>query len=59
MTTLKEARQRGQIDQFIKEREADAEPKKGDADAFSRAVEAMAQTSKAAPKASKKGNRGG
>ncbi len=59
MTTLKVAREEGKLDEFIAEREAEAKPKRGDADAFNRAVEAMAQTSKATPKASKKGSRGG
>lgn len=54
MTTLKQARDEGKIDQFIAEREA----KKGDPAAFNRAVQAMAQTSKAVPKASSRGNRG-
>jgi hypothetical protein len=49
MTTLREAREGGKIDQFIKEHEADPQ---GDADQVNRTLKAMAQTSKAAPKAS-------
>ena len=39
MTTLREARDKGKLDQFIKEREAE----KGDAKAFNRAVRSMAK----------------
>lgn len=53
MTTLKQARESGKIDQFIKEHETDA---KGDSEAFNRAVLAMAQKSKEAPKASSRSN---
>jgi len=53
MTTLKQARDQGKIDQFIKEHEADPE---GDEEAFNRAVRAMAQKSKEAPKASSPSN---
>ncbi len=53
MTTLKQAREQGKLDQFIKEHEADPE---GDEEAFNRAVQAMAQKSKEAPKASSPGN---
>lgn len=53
MTTLKQARESGKLDQFIKEHEADPE---GDAEAFNRAVRAMAQKSKEAPKASSPNN---
>lgn len=53
MASLKQAREQGKIDQFIKEHEADPE---GDADAFNRAVRAMARKSKEAPKASPEGN---
>ena len=55
MTTLREARDKGKLDQFIKEHEAET----GDEDALNRAVRSMAGTSKATPKASKKGSRGG
>lgn len=48
MTTLKQARESGNRDQFVKEHEADPE---GDQAAFNRAVRAMAQRSKAAAKA--------
>lgn len=53
MKNLREAREQGKIDEFIKERSADP---KGDADAFNRAVRAMARKSKEAPKASSEGN---
>ena len=48
MTTLREAREKGKIDQFIKEHAA---APKGDAEAVNRAIRSMARTSKAAPKA--------
>jgi hypothetical protein len=48
MTNLRQAREQGKLDQFIKEREAE----KGDPKAFNRAVRAMARKSKEAPKAS-------
>lgn len=48
MTTLKQAIEMNKLDQFIKEHKGE----KGDPDAFNRAVRAMAQTSKVAPKAS-------
>lgn len=51
MTTLKQARESGNLDQFAKDHEAAAP---GDADAFNRALASMARTSKEAPKASKK-----
>jgi hypothetical protein len=51
MTTLREARDSGNIDQFAKERDADTPP--GDEAAFNRALQSMAQTSKAVPEASK------
>ena len=53
MTTLREARDTGNLDQFIAEREAEAAPV-GDAKAFNRTLKAMAGTSKAGPKASKR-----
>ena len=56
MTTLKQARESGKIDQFIKEHSDDP---KGDADKVNRTLKAMAQKSKADPKASKKGSHGG
>ena len=55
MTTLKEARERGKLDEFIKEHGGDA---KGDADQINRTLKAMAQKSKAAPKASSRRNPG-
>lgn len=51
MTTLKQAREQGALDQFAEEHEAAAP---GDADAFNRALASMARTSKEAPKASEK-----
>ena len=55
MTTLKDARQKGKLDEFIKEREGET----GDAERVSRAVSSMARRSSEAPKASGKGNRDG
>lgn len=55
MTSLKEAREKGQLDQFIKEREAET----GDAAATERAIAAMAGRSSEARPAPKKGDRGG
>lgn len=55
MTNLKEAREQGKLDQFIKEHEADPE---GDKEAFNRAVRAMARKSKAVPKASPQNDHG-
>ncbi len=52
MTSLREARDTGKLDQFIAEREAEAAPA-GDAKAFSRALSSMAGKSKAVPAASK------
>lgn len=49
MTTLRDARNQGKLDQFIAEHEADPP---GDEAAFNRAVEAMAGKSKATPEAS-------
>lgn len=51
MTTLKEARDKGEIAKFAKEHRRDP---KGDAAAFNRTLEAMAGKSKAVPAASKK-----
>lgn len=48
MTNLKQAREQGKLDQFIKEHKGET----GDPDAFNRAVASMAQTSKEAPQAS-------
>lgn len=58
MTTLREARDTGKLEKFIAEREAEHKTA-GDAAAFNRAVASMAQTSKAAPAASRKALRGG
>lgn len=49
MTTLKEAIEQGKLDQFI----AEHPEVKGDMEAFNRAVEAMARTSKEARPASR------
>ena len=48
MTSLKEARAKGEIAKFVMEHRRD----KGDADAFNATFEAMAGTSKAVPEAS-------
>ena len=56
MTTLKQAREHGKLDQFIKEHEADP---KGDPKAFNQTLKAMAQKSPKAPKASSRRNPGG
>ena len=53
MTTLREARETGKIKQFVKEHKDET----GDPDAFNRTVEAMARTSKEAPKASSRRGR--
>ena len=53
MTTLREARETGNLDKFIKEHKGE----QGDPAAFNRVVQAMAQTSPATPKASSGGNR--
>lgn len=50
---LKQAREQGKLDQFIKEHEADPE---GDEDALNRTLKAMAQKSPATRKASKPRN---
>ena len=55
MTTLREAREKGKLEDFIKEREAEL----GDAAALDRTVSAMAGKSSAAPKASSRRSRGG
>lgn len=54
MTTLKQARETGNLDKFIKEHKGE----KGDPATFNRVVQAMAQTSPEAPKASSPRNRG-
>jgi hypothetical protein len=56
MTTLREARDKGKLDQFAAEREGDAP---GDAAAFDRTLSAMAGTSKSAPGTSKPRHRDG
>lgn len=53
MTTLKEAREKGEIAKFAKEHRRDP---KGDSLTFNRTLEAMAGKSKAVPAASKKRN---
>lgn len=52
MTTLKQARNTGKLDQFAKDHEADAP---GDETAFNRALQSMAGKSKAVPATSKPG----
>jgi hypothetical protein len=52
VTNLREARDTGKLAEFIAEREAEAAPA-GDAKVFNRTLKAMAETSKANPKASK------
>lgn len=53
MTTLREARDTGKLAEFIAEREAEA-ARDGDPKAFDRTIRAMAGTSSASPKASKR-----
>lgn len=55
MTSLREARQQGKLDQFIQEHSNDPE---GDAEAFDLTVQAMAGKSSEAPQASSQGNPG-
>lgn len=55
MTTLREAREKGKLDQFIAEREGQT----GDAAAAEATIKAMAGTSSEARPASRKGSRGG
>jgi hypothetical protein len=50
MTSLREAREAGKLDQFAKDRDGDAP---GDEAAFNRALQSMAGKSKAVPEASK------
>ncbi len=49
MTTLKQAREQGGLDRFVKEHKTEI----GDKAAFNRALQSMAGTSKAVPVASK------
>ena len=49
MTNLRKAREEGKLDQFAADHEADAP---GDEEAFNRAFQSMAGTSKAVPEAS-------
>jgi len=51
MTSLRKARDNGQIEQFAKDRDADAP---GDERAFNRALASMAGKSRAVPAASKR-----
>ena len=55
MTSLKEARAKGRIEQFVEEHEAEATP--ANAEAFDLTLASMAGKSKAAPKASMPDNR--
>lgn len=57
MTTLKQAREQGKINQFIKEREGEAKAD-GNADTFNRTVTSMARKSPEAPRASSRRSRG-
>ena len=56
MTTLKDAREQGKLDQFIKEHQNNPD---GDADQVSRVVEAMAKRSRAIPRSSSPRKRAG
>ena len=51
MTNLRKARDEGKVEQFAADREADPP---GDEEAFNRAFQSMAGTSKAVPEASSK-----
>ena len=53
MTNLRKAREEGKLDQFAADHEADAP---GDEEAFNRAFQSMAGTSKAVPEASPPGD---
>lgn len=53
MTNLKQAREQGNLDQFIKEHKSDP---KGDPKAFNQTLKAMAQKSPKARKASSRSN---
>lgn len=53
MTTLKQARDQGKLEEFIREREAEKAPK-GDAKAFGKTVKSMAGKSAEARPASPK-----
>jgi hypothetical protein len=55
VTTLREARDQGKLEQFIKEHEAET----GDRDAMDKTISSMAGRSSEARPASKKGDRGG
>ncbi len=52
MTTLREARKLGKLDNFVAEREASETPSDGDETAFNRALASMAGKLKATPEAS-------
>lgn len=54
MTTLKEAREKGKLEEFIVQREAEGTFTKGDADQLRRIVSAMAGKSKPVPETSTK-----
>lgn len=55
MTSLREARDKGRLDQFVEERKTET----GDAAALDRAVSSMAGKSSEAPQASPRRNRDG
>lgn len=57
MTTLKQAREQDKLDQFIKEREAEAKTK-GDVEALNRGLHSMAGKSKEVPQTSSRPARG-
>lgn len=59
MTTLKQARDQGKLETFIKERDADASEPDGDAKAFNRTLASMTGTSKPTPGTSKRPRRDG
>lgn len=55
MTTLKQAREKGKLEEFIAEREAEGQPP-ANRKAFNETVKAMAEKSSEAPAASPKGS---
>jgi hypothetical protein len=59
MTTLREAREKGKLEEFIAEREAEAKHARGDRKAFDKTVSAMGGKSKPVPGTSKKDERDG
>jgi hypothetical protein len=55
---LKQAREKGNLEQFIREREAEAKAE-GDEEAFNCGLRSMVEKSKEAPKTSSRRGRGG